>query len=156
MSFPLEKGSRKLTSPNTLLRRMKALNIKNSSQDNSQQMWYKSLLRVLEKHSLSTLPKVNVLKSISEDPGLSTCQAYFDANFRYMTFFKTYGGELGYAPHSVRRGDQIAIFPGARLPFLIRKEGKYHRIIAPVAIQRVIAQKEWPNLNEELETFCFV
>jgi hypothetical protein len=78
----------------------------------------------------------------------------YDAHLksRHKTFFTTGTGYFGTAAFTVRPGDSIALFSGLPTPFVVRKEGKFYRLLSAAYVHGIMDGELWNPDN--IREFC--
>ncbi|KAF2237194.1 HET-domain-containing protein [Viridothelium virens] len=75
---------------------------------------------------------------------------------RYKTIFKTASGRIGIAPWSIKSGDEIMLFSGARLPLVTRRLGQRYRLIAHAHVHSIMHGEAWPQDSTALSETCLI
>ncbi|KAK5998066.1 hypothetical protein PT974_00438 [Cladobotryum mycophilum] len=68
--------------------------------------------------------------------------------------FTTESGGIGMSTLEVHEGDEVALFTGERLPYLIRKSPEHagkHTLVAPCWISDAIGGEPWPGWSGQVE-----
>jgi hypothetical protein len=75
---------------------------------------------------------------------------------RHMRLFRTEGSYVGKGPQSIQTGDEIWVFPGAQVPFILRKVGgdpdRRYRLIGHAYVHGIMhgeAVTRWVNSEPE-------
>ena len=84
-------------------------------------------------------------------------QSRLRGDLRRHTFFLTNDSHMGFT-FNPEAGDIIVLFPGAKLPMLLRPFGDYYHLVAPAYIRGIMKGEAWPkDLNsEDLQLFTLV
>jgi hypothetical protein len=73
---------------------------------------------------------------------------------RGTRLFITLGGELGLGPTAMMEGDVACVLFGGRLPFVLRDEGGWYRLVGECYIRRYMdeaAVKRWSGVMKDFE-----
>ena len=75
------------------------------------------------------VPRSQEILTVSEKANPLLQQAALGYVAPYRKFFTTKKGTIGLGPRSMRPGDLVCILSGGRVPFIVRVEGPYFRLI---------------------------
>lgn len=70
--------------------------------------------------------------------------------------FCTENGLLGFGPCTAQPGDEIAVAPGARTPYVLRKDGNYTRIVGEAVVDGLMDERIFRAHEKNLERFPLV
>ncbi|KAN0117091.1 hypothetical protein V8E51_003068 [Hyaloscypha variabilis] len=59
-------------------------------------------------------------------------------------FFITTTGRMGSADALIEKGDQVYLFCGADVPYVVRSEGNRHRLMSAARIEGIMDGEAWP------------
>lgn len=125
------------------------------------------IMRVAEQNTPDPDPVKNITteetsryldleKAIREDARLVKHYKSITQCAFYQTMFRTASGQIGFAPHPIRPGDNVALITGIQCPVIVRLSGGQHTIVALAYIHNYMDGQLWPDSPNKLQDFVFV
>ena len=87
------------------------------------------------------VPRSQETLTVSEKANPLLQQAALGYAAPYRKFFTTQKGTIGLGPRSMRPGDLVCILSGGRVPFIVRAEGPYFRLIGESYVYGLMADE---------------
>ena len=110
--------------------------------------WYQSV----ERMSTAMVDKDETVRKALTQPRLPAGESFMDGRTMFLSRY----GFIGIARENVQKGDVVAMFFGAKLPFVIREEGDHCLLIGECLVPSVINGEAMEDLKEsKIENFIF-